>query len=381
MKVKILGGSTTKFGELWSQPIEALAREAVTAAVADAGIEISQVEALYVGNMLSGILGGQEHLGVCLAEASQISGAAMKVEGACASGGLALSAAVHSIISGQYKTVVVLGVEKMTDYKPEAVAAALMGAGSDTERQAGATFPGLYAMLARIHMATFGTTREQLAAVTVKNHYHASLNPKAQFKNVLTAEQILNSSKVADPLTLLDCSPISDGASALILTADEAVDGDVVIRASTIATDTLGLAERQELTGLKAARTAAAKAYAMAGVTPADITIAEVHDCFSIAEVLALEDLGFFEKGAAAPAIARGDVTLGSQKKFVVNTSGGLKGCGHPVGATGIKQVVELFDQLKGRAGARQVTGARFGLAQNVGGTGATAVVHILEKI
>ncbi len=378
MKVTIAGAAATKFGELWNVSPQALAREAVIGAIADAGIEAQKVEALYVGNMLSGMLGGQEHLGAWLAEACGLRVPALKVEGACASGGLALFTAAQSILSGQYQTVVVLGIEKMTDYKAEAVAAALMGAGSEEERLAGATFPGLYAMLARIHMAEFGTTREQLAAVAVKNHYHASLNPKAQFKNILTVEQVLKSSKIADPLTLLDCSPISDGAAAVVLSA---TPGGVVIRASAIATDTLGLAQRSNLTELKAVKDAAGRAFQIAGITAQEIDVAEVHDCFSIAEVLALEDLGFFKKGEAAGAIERGEVTLGTAKKLVVNTSGGLKGCGHPVGATGVKQIVELTQQLRGSAGARQVPGARFGLAQNVGGSGATAVVHILERL
>ncbi|MBI5619413.1 thiolase domain-containing protein, partial [Candidatus Gottesmanbacteria bacterium] len=233
----------------------------------------------------------------------------------------------------------------------------------------------------------FGTTQEQLAAVAVKNHFHASLNPNAQFHNILTVEQVMKSSRIADPLRLLDCSPISDGAAAIIVTSDKGhVTGKkgIQIMASTVATDTLGLAQRESLTELKATREAAQKAYQQARVKPDDIDVAEVHDCFTIAEILAMEDLGFYKKGEAAAAIAAGETLLSAKRRSgqahhpVVNPSGGLKGCGHPVGATGIKQVVELVDQLRGCAGRRQVDGAKIGLAHNVGGSGATAVIHIL---
>jgi acetyl-CoA C-acetyltransferase len=383
MNVYITGAATTKFGELWAISPRSLAGEAVFGALKDANIGIRRIQALFVGNMLSGMLGGQEHLGAFFAEELGITVPAFKIEGACASGGLALHTAVNSVLSGQYETVVVLGVEKMTDHKPEDVATALMGAGSEEERAAGATFPGLYAILAQAHMMEYGTTTEQLAAVAVKNHYHAALNPNAQFHTTLTVEQVVRSSRIADPLRLLDCSPISDGASAVIVTSDKRQatrKNSIEIIASEVATDTLGLAQRTSLTELKASKIAAKKAYVRAKIEPKDIDVAEVHDCFTIAEILAMEDLGFFIKGKAAGAIAAGETKLGTSGHLVVNPSGGLKGCGHPVGATGIKQVVELVDQLRGRAGARLVPHAKIGLAHNVGGSGATAVVHILKK-
>lgn len=382
MKIYVTGAATTAFGELWNASPRGLARQAVFGALADAGVEISGIQALFVGNMLSGMLGGQEHLGAFFAEELGLTAPAFKVEGACASGGLALHNAVNSVMSGQYDTVVVLGIEKMTDHKPEDVATALMGAGSEEERSGGATFPGLYAMLARIHMREFGTTEEDLAAVAVKNHYHASLNPNAQFHNTISVEQVMRSSRIADPLKLLDCSPISDGAAAVVITSKKQKKATrrVEIAASAVATDSLGLAQRKILTGLSATQQAAARAYALAGVTANDINVAEVHDCFTIAEVLAMEDLGFFPKGKAASAIAAGETMLGKGGRIVVNPSGGLKGCGHPVGATGVKQIVELVDQLCGVAGKRQVEGAAVGLAHNVGGSGATSVIHILKK-
>lgn len=379
MNIYVTGAATTKFGELWDTSPRSLARTAVFGALKDAGLEAKDVQALFVGNMLSGMLGGQEHLGAFFSEELELFVPAFKVEGACASGGLALHNAVNSLLAGQYETVVVLGVEKMTDHKPEDVATALMGAGSEEERTAGATFPGLYAILARMHMDAYGTTAEELASVAVKNHYHASLNPNAQFHNLLTVEQVMKSSKIADPLKLLDCSPISDGAAAVVLTAKKHAKS-IQISASVVATDTLGLAQRKSLTELSATRIAGQKAYTQAGVSAKDMQVVEVHDCFTIAEILAMEDLGLFKKGDAAGAVSAGKTTVGKKATVVINPSGGLKGCGHPVGATGVKQVVELVEQLRGTAGKRQVEGAKAGLAHNVGGSGATAVVHILKK-
>jgi len=270
MNIFVIGASTTKFGELWASSPRALANEVMDAALKDARINKNRVEALFVGNMLSGMLGGQAHLGAFFAEELGLSVPAFKLEGACASGGIAVHNAVNSVLSGQYETVAVLGIEKMTDHKPEDVAIALMGAGSEEERTSGITFPGLYAILARAHMKEYGTTVEDLAAVAVKNHFHATLNPKAQFHSAITVESVLKSACVADPLKLLDCSPISDGASALIVTSDkrQATSKTVEIIASAVATDTLGLAQRQSLTQLKATRMAAAKAYKLANVSP-----------------------------------------------------------------------------------------------------------------
>jgi acetyl-CoA C-acetyltransferase len=218
MDAFVIGAATTKFGELWGISPRTLARRAFGQVVSDSGINKNRVEALFVGNMLSGILGGQEHLGALFAEELGLSNVpAFHIEGACASGGLAVHAAVNAVLSGQYKTVGVLGIEKMTDYKPEVISQALMGAGSDEERTAGVTFPGLYAILARAYMRKFEVSEKELAAVSVKNHFHASLNPNAQFRNVLKIEDVLKSALVADPLRLLECSPVSDGASALII--------------------------------------------------------------------------------------------------------------------------------------------------------------------
>lgn len=385
MEVAILSGVNSKFGELWETSPRDLVRDVALQAISEAGIKPSEIDAIFVGNMLSGMLAQQEHLGAFFAEELGLPVSAIRVEGACASGGLAVHLGVCAISSGMYRNVLIVGVEKMTDYKPEEVAHALMGAGSDVEREAGATFPALYALMAQVHMTRFGTTSEQLAWVAVKNHYHATLSENAQFPFAVSVEQVLKSSMVAYPLHLLDCSPITDGASAVVLSINSKHQipnsKTVNIIASAVATDTLGLAQRKDLTTIDAAVRAGKMAYEQAGIGPSDIDVCEVHDCFTIAEVLAMEDLGFFKKGEAGEKIAAGVTTLGKGKKLIVNTSGGLKAAGHPVGATGVKQIVEVFHQLAGSAGKKQVEGARLGLAHNVGGSGATAVVHILKSL
>lgn len=382
MKITVLGVGTTKFGELWDVSPRALVKEAVYEALSDAGLELADIDALYVGNMLSGILGNQENLGALFAEELGVDIPAFKIEGACASGGLAVHNAINSILAGVYQTVLVVGVEKMTDHNPAEVASALMGAGREEERLAGITFPGLYAILARSHMEKYKTKKEDLAAVAVKNHYHATMNPKAQFQHQVSLDQVLNSPLVADPLGLLDCSPISDGAAAVILSTEhraQSTKRPVYIAASCVATDSLGLTGRKDLTSLMSAVKAAEKAYKIAGVEPKDVDIAEVHDCFSVAEIIACEDLGFFPRGRAAGEISKGETTLG-QGRLTVNPSGGLKACGHPVGATGVKQLAEIVTQLRGEAGQRQVKGAKVGLTHNIGGSGAVAAIHILKN-
>lgn len=378
--ISVLGIYTTNFGELWHTSLRDLISEAAEGAIKDAGIKRNKIEALYLGNMLSGMLSGQEQLGPILAEQLGLNVSAIRIEGACASGGLAVFEAVNSLDSGRFENVLVVGAEKMTDRTQDVVSMALMAAGSDAERQAGATFPGLYAILARNHMEKFHTTEEQMASVSVKNHFHASLNGQAHFRTTITIDQVLRSAIIADPLKLLDCSPISDGAAAVVLSSKKTglKRKKVFLSASEVATDTIGLAQRESLDELKATRIAGTKAFKKAVVTPKEIDIAELHDCFTIAEILALEDLGFFKKGEAGEKILSGETKLGAHG-LVTNTSGGLKACGHPVGATGVKQIVEVVRQLRGEAKKKQVENAKVGLCQNVGGSGATAVVTILK--
>lgn len=383
MKINILGAATTKFGELWNISPRNLAKEVMDGASKQSGIKSSQIDALFVGNMLAGILGNQANIASLFAEELGVQIPAFRLEGACASGGLALHNAINSLKAGAYRTVMILGVEKMTDHNSDDITTALMSAGSDEERMSGATFPGLYALMAKAYMQEYGVTEEILASVSVKNHFHGSFNPKAQFKSIITVGDVMRSGKIADPLKLLDCSPISDGAAAVVITSDPALakklSCPIFITASEVATDTLSLDARKSFTTLSAVVAASQKAYKNAGINAQDIDLAEIHDCFSIAEAIAVENLGFSKKGQGAKDITDGKYTLG-EGKIISNPSGGLKACGHPVGATGIKQIVEITEQLRGEAGKRQVKGAKIGLTHNVGGTGTVAVVHILEK-
>ncbi len=376
MKILVKGISLTKFGELWDKSLLDLAQEAAVEAINDSGLSVKDIEAVFVANMIYPKLSNQDHLGAVVASQLNIKGASFRIEGACASGGLAVHLAIQSILSGTYKNVLVVGAEKMTDVTISEITSALMGAGSEQERKAGLTFPGLYALMAKAHMQKFGTTRNHLAAVSVKNHYHASLNDKAQFPFEITEEKALNSPEICAPLSLFDASPITDGAGAIVLSSEN--DGvGVFITGSAVATDTVGLSERESLVEIPATKQAARAALKQAGVEISDINIAELHDCFTIAEIMAMEDLGFCKKGEGGKFIAKGITKLGG--KLPINTSGGLKACGHPVAATGLKQIVEITQQLRGNAGKRQVKDAKVGLTHNVGGSGATVVVHILQ--
>jgi len=271
----------------------------------------------------------------------------------------------------------------MTDLDGNMVTDVLGGAGDqEWELFLGATFPGIYALMAKRHMHEFGTTEEMLASVAVKNHKHGSKNKYAQYQNEITIEAVLNSKMVADPLKVFDCSPVSDGAAAVVLAPLELAHSytkkPVEILASAQASDAIALHSRDSLTGLKATRIAADKAYKMAGLGPSNINLVELHDCFTIAEIMATEDLGFFKKGEGGKAALEGRTAINGE--IAVNTSGGLKSCGHPVGATGIKQAVEVTWQLRGEAGERQVKDAQIGMTHNVGGSGATVVVHLFGK-
>ncbi len=382
--VAIVGVGLSKFGERWNSGLKELMAEAGIMALEDAKISSHEVEMLYGGTMASGMFTGQEHVAAMMADQLGFKNIpAVRIENACASGGSALRQGYIAVASGIHDVVVVGGVEKMTDVTSGEASTALGGAGDqEWELFQGITFPGLYALMAKRHMHEYGTTEEMLAAVSVKNHANAVKNPFAQFRKAITMDEVLKSKMVSDPLKLLDCSPISDGAAAVVLAPLEKArkfnDTPIKIVASAQATDTLRLAERDSLTEVKATRIAAQKAYEQAKVQPKDINVVEVHDCFTIAEILALEDLGFYEKGKAGKAILDGETALNA--KLSVNTSGGLKGCGHPVGATGVKQAVEVVWQLRGDAKERQVKGADVGMTHNVGGSGSTAVVHIYKR-
>jgi acetyl-CoA C-acetyltransferase len=390
-EVVILGVGSTKGGEHWEKSLRQLFVEAALAAIDDAGVD--KIDSMYVGCMSGGLFNGQEHIASLMADyLGQKHIPATRVESACASGGAALRMGYMEVMSGMNDIVLVGGVEKMTDVSTDGATYALStAADQDFESFYGVTFPGLYAMIARAHMHRYGTTPEQLAAVAVKNHLHASMNPLAQYPHKITVDQVLNSVMVADPLHILDCSPITDGASAAIIctreTAEKITSGNpsfrqkplVKISGSGHATDSIALHSRNDLTGFRAVTEAANRAYKMAGKNPGDIDVAEVHDCFTIAEICVLEAIGLVEKGQGGEAAESGFTALDG--RIAVNTSGGLKAKGHPVGATGVAQAVEIVFQLRGEAGDRQVKNAKVGLTQNMGGTGGSCVVHIMEAI
>ncbi|MHC3129308.1 MAG: thiolase domain-containing protein [Candidatus Bathyarchaeota archaeon] len=344
---------------------------------------IKDIEALFVGHMGESYE-HQGHTGPTLADwAGLLPKPAIRIESACASSGAALRTGILAILSGFYKVVMVGGVEKMT-HRTTAEVTEFLAMASDMpfEQWHGITFPGLYALMATAHMHKYGTTEEQMAQVAVKNHHNGTLNPKAHMQKEITVEKAMASKVIAWPLKLYDCSLITDGASCLILTrpdlAKKFTDAPVHVIGSGLASDAIGLYEREELTMLKAARLAGQEAYRMAGVEPKDLDVAEVHDCFTIAEIIAYEDLGFCGSGKGGNLIEEGTTELGG--KLPVNPSGGLKSKGHPVGATGTAQAYEIYLQLTGQAEERQVKGAEIGLSHNVGGSGATSSVHIYRR-
>jgi acetyl-CoA C-acetyltransferase len=383
-EIAVIGVGMNRWGELWEKSHRQVWTEAALEAVTDAGVD--HVDAMYVGCMSSGLFVGQEHLGALLADQlgmGPIPGT--RVESACASGGLAFRQACLAVASGAHDIVLATGVEKMTDVDGGAATYALStAADQEYECYQGVTFPGLYAMMARVHMHRHGTTRRQLADVAVKNHRHGSLNPLAQFPMQVTAEQVESSVMVADPLRILDCSPITDGAAAAIVAPVEIakrLKKDPIIRvaASAHATDSIALHDREDLAWLASTERAARLAYEQAGIGPDQLSFCEVHDCFTIAEILVIEALGLAPRGCGGSAASSGFSALGG--KCPVNVSGGLKSKGHPVGATGVAQIREVVVQLRGQAGQRQVAGARWALTQNMGGTGASSVVHVFEKV
>jgi acetyl-CoA C-acetyltransferase len=384
MNVGVLGTGITKFGERWDQGLRELLLDAQLKALKDANVESNDLDALYTGNMGGGPLGGQLHIGAMATENLNIDKPSVRVEGACASGSLALRQGIHAIEAGEAEIVLVSGVEKMTDVSTEQVTTMLMGAGDEEiDGFNGLTFPGLYALLANAYMNKYPKlTRDILAEVSVKNHYHGARNDYAQFRKEITIDTVKNATMVADPLTLFDCSPITDGAASIILASEEKakeLGAKVSIIGSGLGTDSLSLARRKTLTRIDAAWSAATSAYKQAGIKSTDVNFAEVHDCFSIAEIYAVEALGFAKEGEAYKMYENKDTYFDG--KMPINTSGGLKACGHPVGATGIKQAIEATVQLSGEAKDRQVKDAEIGVTHNVGGSGASAAVHVFKKV
>jgi acetyl-CoA C-acetyltransferase len=384
INVSIVGAGQTKFGRHTEYDLRELFALAANEAVSEAGITPKGVQALFVGNLSADLFNRQCHIAPLVADFAGMKGiAATRCEAACASSATALRAAILALESGLYNVVIAGGVEKMTDLPTAGVVETLAMAADQTfEAGAGLTFPGIFAVMAVAHMQKFGTTREQLAAVAVKNHHNAMNNPLAQFQQEITVEKVLSSRMVAWPLGLFDCSPISDGAAAIVLVrtkdARKYTDAPVKIIGSAQASGSMNLCDRENLHTLLAAKQASVEAYKQAKLDAKDIDFAEVHDCFTIAEIIATEDLGFFKPGEGGPAVEQGRTQIGAEKP--INTSGGLKAKGHPVGATGVAQVIELYHQLRNEAGKRQVPNADVGLTHNVGGTGATCCIHICKR-
>lgn len=378
-EVAIIGTGMTSFGELWGQSLRDLFVESALGAMETAGADT--VDSIYVGNMSAGLFVGQEHLGPLMADHLGMRGVpATRIESACASGGMALRTAFFEVASGASDLVLATGVEKMND---GADVTGVLATAADQEEEVyyGITFPGLYAMIARAHMAAHGTTEEDLSWVSVKAHRNGAKNPKAQFRRVMSLEDVMGSSMVAEPLRLLHCSPVTDGAAAVLLCpldrAREFTDQPVKILASGAATSTLSLAQRPDPSYLDVVELSGKRAYEMARLGPDQIDFAEIHDCFAISEICCVESLGFMERGKGGEGAREGITDLGG--RIPVNVSGGLKSKGHPVGATGVAQAVTIVEQLRGEAGELQVEGARVGMAQNMGGSGASSVVHIFQ--
>jgi acetyl-CoA C-acetyltransferase len=380
--VAIIGVGLTPVTAGSGKSLAQLFLEAASEAIEDSGVD--KIDSIYVGNMMSGFLQNQEHLGALMATGLGKEGVpTYKVEGACASGGVAANAGVKSVLSGLEEVVLVGAVEKMSGYTtPEVTSGLMMAEDKARVGATGITFVGLNAMIAREYMRKYNVPHDALAEFPVLCHENALNNPKAQFHKGITIEDVLKSSLVADPLRLYDCSAIGDGAAALVLTtskrAKQFSDSPVKIAASTVASDTLSLYQRSDLTTFEASRKAAQRAYEAAGVKPKEIDLLEVHDAFSILGIMALEDLGFATKGSGSQLVKDG--VCARDARLPTNTFGGLKARGHPVGASGIYQIAELALQLSNKAGKCQVPEAHLGLAQSVGGIGSTVAVHILKS-
>src|ERR1700723_3825356 len=357
--VAVVGIGKTAFAAFPDRDLRSLAVEAGQKALENGHASTSQVEAFYLGNFAGPSFTGQNHLAPYISTAIGITGVpATRFEAACASSGSAFFHAVSAVAAGLYDIVLVAGVEKMTSQPTPKVTEILAGAGDLCgEVRAGATFPALFAMIARRHMYQYGTTREQMASVAVKNHQNGAKNPLAHMRKVITIEQAMAGKPIAEPLTVYDCSLISDGAAAVLICplerAAEFTSKPAKVMGIAQTSDHVALDEKDDITTFRAVRTAGEKAYKMAGVTAQDIQFAELHDCFTIAEIIATGALGFIKKGEGGPYVLQGCTALNGPRP--INTSGGLKAKGHPVGATGVGQICDLALQIRGEAGERRI--------------------------
>ena len=382
-KVCVLGAGSTKYGRL-DDSISDITIQASVDAIESAGIEPKEIKAGYISNVF-GVADKQVHLGpVVMSNLGISERPSLSIESACGSGSVAFREAFANVAGGFYDAVLVTGVEKVTHTGTEWTTTYFSYC-SDFfyEGGAGASFPGLFASIARAYLNEFKATEEDFAEVAVKNHDNGLLNPKAHLRKKITVDDVMKSAVVASPLKLYDCCPFSDGASSVILCnesfAKEHNKDYIQVIGSGRGGSPAALQGREHLTTIPSTKIAAEAAYKMAGVTPKDIDFAEVHDCFTIAEIIDTEDLGFFEKGQGVQAVREGKTKRNGQ--IPINPSGGLKSKGHPIGATGVGQVVEVYDQLTGKAGERTVKDAKIGLTQNFGATGASCAVHIFQSV
>lgn len=379
--VSIIGIGQVAVGEHWDKSLRELGYLALSAAMRDAKVE--RIDSLFVGNMLAGELTGQEHIGAMIADFAGLRGVeAVKVEAACGSGAASLRMGYITVAGGMSDIVACVGVEKMTDRPNDTVTSALaMAADNDYEALHGLSFVSINALLMRRYMHEHGYRKEDFAPFAINAHANAVNNPYAMFHHPITSRQFAESKMIADPVSLLDSSPIADGAACVILAptaiAREFTEKPVRIRTSTIATDSVAVHDRRDPLFLEGGAISAQKAYAMAGVGPGDIDLFEVHDAFTIMSALSLEAAGFAARGKGVALAAEGQINLGG--RIPITTMGGLKARGHPVGATGMYQIVEVATQLRGEAGHNQVPSAHLGMAQNIGGSGATVVTTIME--
>jgi len=381
--VAIVGIGQTAVGEHWDMGLRQLALGALQASMTDAAV--NRVDMLYVGNMLAGELAAQEHLGALIADFAGLRGTeAVKIEAACGTGGAALRVGYISVAGGMADIVAVVGVEKMTDVSGrDATAALALAADGDYEASQGLSFVAVNALLMRRYMYEYGYSREDFAPFAINAHRNAMHNPNAMFHFPVTADEFAKAKMICDPIGLLDSSPICDGAAAVILAPAELASSlssaPIRIAASAMGTDTLAVHDRRDPMVLDGGILSAQRAYQAAGVGPRDIDVFELHDAFSIMAALSLEAAGFAEKGAGVRMALEGEI--GIRGRVPVSTMGGLKARGHPVGASGVYQIVEVVQQLRGAAGENQVPNVQLGMAQSIGGSGATVTTHILEHM
>ncbi len=381
--VCVIGAGSTKYGKL-DASISDITLQASIEAIDSAGIDPKEIKAGYISNVF-GVADKQVHLGpVVMSNLGISERPSLSIESACGSGSVSFREAFANVAAGFYDVVLVTGVEKVTHTGTEWTTTYFSYC-SDFfyEGQAGASFPGLFASMARAYLTEFKATEEDLAMVAVKNHDNGFLNPKAHLRKKITIDDVMNSAVVASPLKLYDCCPFSDGASSVIICSEKFAKDHTKDYIRVIGSGRGGspaaLQGREHLTTIPSTKIAAEAAYKMAGITPKDIDFAEVHDCFTIAEIVDTEDLGFFEKGKGVEGVREGQTARNGG--IPINPSGGLKSKGHPIGATGVGQVVEVFDQLTGKAGERTIKDAKIGLTQNFGATGASCAVHIFQSV